>query len=139
MVLFLPDSVTKTTALQKLSDTSMCIKIIYISVQGKSIGNIQNYELSAWRGVLDYIEISWQKQEKNDDNWSSTSMYFGSFCFWSVAFFFVFDVKFLFLFQFSKCQENNIFQSPILSILQINKVIFSSDVWTDWCSTCSSS
>jgi hypothetical protein len=37
----------------------MCIKIIYISVQGKSIGNIQNYELSAWRGVLDYIEISW--------------------------------------------------------------------------------
>jgi hypothetical protein len=24
---------------------SMCIKIIYISVQGKSIGKIQNYEL----------------------------------------------------------------------------------------------
>ena len=28
----------------------------------------------AWRGVLDYIEIIWQKQEKNGDNWSSTSI-----------------------------------------------------------------
>jgi hypothetical protein len=27
----------------------------------------------AWRGVLDYIEIIWQKQEKNGHNWSSTS------------------------------------------------------------------
>ena len=26
-------------------DTSMCIKIIYISVQGKSIGNIKHYEV----------------------------------------------------------------------------------------------
>jgi hypothetical protein len=52
----------------------MRIKIIYISVQGKSIGNIQNNEaLAAWRGVLDYIEIIWQKQEKTGDNWSSTS------------------------------------------------------------------
>jgi hypothetical protein len=44
-------------------DTSMRIKIIYISVQSKSIGNIQKY-WGAWRGVLDYIEIIWQKQEK---------------------------------------------------------------------------
>jgi hypothetical protein len=39
----------------------MCIKIIHISVQGKSIGNIQNYEVLEG---LDYIEIIWQKQEK---------------------------------------------------------------------------
>ena len=34
----------KTTTLQRLPDTSMRIQIIYISVQGKSIGNIQMYE-----------------------------------------------------------------------------------------------
>jgi hypothetical protein len=34
----------KTTTLQRLPDTNMCIKIIYISIQGKLIGNIQNYE-----------------------------------------------------------------------------------------------
>jgi hypothetical protein len=52
---------------------SMLIKIIYISVQGKSIGNIQNYE--ALEGVyLDYIELIWQKQEKNSDNCSSISI-----------------------------------------------------------------
>jgi hypothetical protein len=33
------------TTLQRLPDTSMRITIIYISVQGKSIGNIQNYEV----------------------------------------------------------------------------------------------
>jgi hypothetical protein len=50
----LPDSLPiqwqKSTTLQRLPDTSMCIKIIYISVQGKSIGNIQNYEVR--EGVL---------------------------------------------------------------------------------------
>ena len=56
----------------------MRIKIIYISVQGKSIGNIQNYE--ALEGVYwTYIEIIWQKQEKNGDNWSSTSTAFSNF------------------------------------------------------------
>ena len=39
--------------------TSMHTKIIYISIQGKSIGNIQNPE-----GCIDYIEIIWQKHEK---------------------------------------------------------------------------
>jgi hypothetical protein len=34
----------KTATLQKVPDTSMLVKIIYISVQGKSMGNIQNYE-----------------------------------------------------------------------------------------------
>ena len=52
----------------------MHIKIIYISVQGKSIGNIQNYE--ALEGdALDCIEIILQKQEKNGDNWSLPSNY----------------------------------------------------------------
>ena len=32
------------TTLQRVPDTSMRMKIIYISIQGKSIGNIQNYE-----------------------------------------------------------------------------------------------
>jgi hypothetical protein len=59
---------------------------LYLSAKLIKLGS-ESYELSAWMGVLDYIEISWQKQEKNGDNWSSTSMYFGSFCFWSVAFF----------------------------------------------------
>jgi hypothetical protein len=36
----------KTITLQRLPDTSMCIKIIYISVQGKSIGNIQKKEMA---------------------------------------------------------------------------------------------
>jgi hypothetical protein len=55
----------------------MRIKNIYISIQGKSIGNIQNYEALYWMYcVLDYmyIEIIRQKQEKNGDNWSSTSI-----------------------------------------------------------------
>jgi hypothetical protein len=34
----------KSTTLQRVPDTSMHIKIIHISVQGKLIGNIQNYE-----------------------------------------------------------------------------------------------
>ena len=34
----------KKQTLQRVPDMSMRIKIIYISVQGKSIGNIQNYE-----------------------------------------------------------------------------------------------
>ena len=41
--------------LQRVRVTSKRIHIIYISVQGKSIGNIQNY--GAKRGVLDYIKI----------------------------------------------------------------------------------
>jgi hypothetical protein len=49
----------------------MRIKIIDISVQGKLIGNIQNYE--ALEEVY-CIKIIWQKQEKNGDNWSSTSI-----------------------------------------------------------------
>jgi hypothetical protein len=40
----------------------MRIKIIYISVQGKSIGNIQNNE--ALEGVYWTTEIIEQKQEK---------------------------------------------------------------------------
>jgi len=32
------------TTIQRVPDTSMHIKIIYIFVQGKLIGNIQNYE-----------------------------------------------------------------------------------------------
>jgi hypothetical protein len=98
----------------------MRIKIIYISVQGKSIGNIQNYEaLNGCIGLhscgtvtfmvlgqfsdicrpsanirklakdhksygstaMDYIEIIWQKQEKNGDNWSSISNSFLRFSF----------------------------------------------------------
>ena len=35
----------KTITLQRLPDTSMRIIFFYISVQGKSIGNIQNYEV----------------------------------------------------------------------------------------------
>ena len=34
----------KNHQLYRVPDTSMNIKILYISVQGKSIGNIQNYE-----------------------------------------------------------------------------------------------
>ena len=35
----------KTATLQRVPDTNMYVKIIYISVHGKSIGNIQNYEV----------------------------------------------------------------------------------------------
>ena len=45
----------KSTTLQRVPDTSMHIRNIYISIQGKSIANIQNNE--ALEGVLDYIEI----------------------------------------------------------------------------------
>ena len=56
------------TTLQRVPDTSMHIKIIYISVHW------QHSKLwGTWRGVLDYIEIIWQKQEQNGDNWPSTS------------------------------------------------------------------
>jgi hypothetical protein len=40
----------------------MRIQIIHISVQGKSIGNIK-----IMRRLKDYIEIIWQKQEKNPE------------------------------------------------------------------------
>jgi hypothetical protein len=40
----LPIQWQKSTTLQRVPDTTMHIKIIYISVQGKSIDNIQNYE-----------------------------------------------------------------------------------------------
>ena len=35
----------KSTTLQRLPDSGMRLKNIYVSVQGKSIGNIQNYEV----------------------------------------------------------------------------------------------
>ena len=46
----LPIQWQKSTTLQMVPDTSMRIKIIYISLQDKSIGNIQNYE--ALEGVF---------------------------------------------------------------------------------------
>ena len=45
-------------------------------------------------GVLDYIEIIWQKQEKNYDNWSSTSYDLISLRFHFLGFHFFFFLLF---------------------------------------------
>ena len=90
----LPIRWQKSTTLQRVPDTSMRLKIIYISVQGK-----HSKLWGAWRGVLDYIEIICK------NNWSSTSMDLELFRQWGIL---------LFLFYFNVVSRVHIWDNDVL-------------------------